>query len=296
MAMSGEFDALLRQELNRNRSQRGEDPNQRARDFAARQMNARSGGPQSTAWAEANRAPIVRDNPQDSPGLPQQAPMPTSNPMNAAIDEQMAAEAGQRDHTGDAGVMEAMQGQPQPQTQVAAAPPQDMGDASVMEQAIASQMGDSEPAEAAAGVVDNEGAEAAGPAQSSNLPSGGAIATAIAAFGGLEGARRIVKLYQSGDPNATKALTLSGVDPDVFSELIDGTGNMRDGPVAGGKYPEQGTKPSASKPAAKKTDSSAAKSKDTKPSSGSKVKEANSPPHPAWESGKPHVRPKVKVK
>ena len=89
----GQFDQLIAQELMRNRSQRGDDPNQRARDFAARQMNARDGGPSSTAWpseqAASRGGPAVGGGGAAGGGEIQQkqVPIPMARPMDAAIDE-----------------------------------------------------------------------------------------------------------------------------------------------------------------------------------------------------------------
>lgn len=284
----GEFDQLIAQELMRNRSQRGDEPNQRARDFAARQMNAKAGNAPSTAWPEANRAPVVADNRQMSMALPQQAPIPASNPMNEAIEAQLAGE----------GVGNPQLAAMQPP---AAAPAQEMGDASVAEQMspmmemIAQQMGEQQgppmPTQAAPSIAMPE------PSPGMN---GTDIASIVAGLGGAYGVRELYKRYQAGDPDATRIFAATGMSPDDFAMFADDLdpsrveGGIKAAPADSGKSTQPSrARPSPNtvqKPNTKPRGQTDAPAVETKVKGNTKPKTKMGPDHPDWP------KPKVKVK
>lgn len=309
----GQFDQLIAQELMRNRSQRGDEPNQRARDFAARQMNARAGNAPSTAWAEANEAPVVRDNPAmmgrsaggggGGASLPAQGPMPMARPMDAAIDEQM--------------------GNPQlAAMQPPAAPPPliQMGDASAMEQAglsgieqqIADQVGPPASAKMTgpaewlrelnlAGAKGNVAPDAATAAPAGTpvasdgdweVPiaiggSGGDIAAIVASLGGAYGVRKLLQSYQAGDPDATRFFKASGLAPDDLSMFADDLNPSR---AEGGTKPAPSKNSKQAQPSRAKPSPNQVQKATQKPRSAPQPKAGNSkvtpkigPDHPKWK-------------
>lgn len=195
--MPGTFDEIIKQQMRGSQRDLGY---QDARDRAARQINMRDRGINSTAMPPPMMA---QPNGQFPP-----APSPVDAMISAQLPDEMQV-------PGAAQV-------------VAAAPPTEMGDASAAELAQASpafQTALQQSIAEQAG-VDTAGAPPApnmvrptGPSAPANMPAQGGfnptmLISTVAALGGAAGVASLIQRYRMGDPDAANTFRAIGISPD----------------------------------------------------------------------------------
>jgi len=202
----GTFDDIIRQEIaargnarlgNVNRG----DPSQEARDAAARRINVRERGVQSTALPSPFSQNDISANNGQSENLPRNAPIPVARPLDTAVDEQAEGEG-----------VPLPQARPNPNAM-------EMGDANVMQAVLGGKNMQ------LAGVPDNVGNMMPNPMPATNgvvINGGGndnsaAYVALLASIGGVAGAAQLYRRWQLGDADAARTFAAVGIDPNDFS-------------------------------------------------------------------------------
>lgn len=201
------FDDIIRSTLQQRTSQRG-DPQQEARDFAARQMNMQARGVNSTAYPAPAQASVAQA------AAPATGPAPVSD-LQAAIAAQVGEEgppvpqsAPRAEDAGYDTRAEAIADNRAARSPIEETIVQQMGDASVAEN---SQLPPAEQfAQPARPVTPTP------PAQQSGINVPGIIAT-VAALGGTAGVAALISRYRMGDPDAARTFQAVGINPDDLS-------------------------------------------------------------------------------
>lgn len=291
----GAFDELIRQSQAQFASPRAQDGGMNARDMAAVRVNRAAGGPYSTAMPPQQQTQQPA-SPQSQlmaaiaaqagePAAGANIPVPTARPSDGDGDE--AAQAG----TGDAAVLEAMQGaKTSPIEQAIAA---QLGDASVAEQMQGKQPAPTPPQQAAAPMAEAPvAAMVAGPqTQESEGVDPAKIALIVSLAGGTAGIGKLIQAYNMGDPDAARTFQAIGMSPDDLSMFAGGPTNNK----SGGTYFNDEYNPNAPNSAPERD----APERATPSAKGDKPKakaEGEVVPRNVKAKNLPNARPKVKVK